>query len=121
MSLPSFPLSWVRATFLLSPVDVSDALNFVDNVLHFWRAYGGWTFALEPYYVMNFTRQINQPSVAAVCCCLTVFVLNLMQMAGIIDPFVYRERLTMPKLVIDAGGDEFFMPGTFVGTVRVVM
>jgi hypothetical protein len=32
-------------------------------------------------------------------------------MAGIIDPYVYRERLTMPKLVIDAGGDEFFMPG----------
>ena len=30
-------------------------------------------------------------------------------MAGIIDPYVYRERLTMPKLVIDAGGDEFFM------------
>jgi hypothetical protein len=32
-----------------------------------------------------------------------------MQMASIIDPLVYADRLTMPKLVIDAGGDEFFM------------
>lgn len=23
---------------------------------------------------------------------------------------VYRERMTMPKLIIDAGGDEFFLP-----------
>jgi PhoPQ-activated pathogenicity-related protein len=36
-------------------------------VLHFWRAYGGWTFALQPYYVMNFTREIDYPSVASVC------------------------------------------------------
>ena len=30
-------------------------------------------------------------------------------MFSIIDPLVYRERLLMPKLVIDASGDEFFM------------
>ena len=28
---------------------------------------------------------------------------------GVIDPLVYASRYTMPKLVIDAGGDEFFM------------
>jgi PhoPQ-activated pathogenicity-related protein len=30
-------------------------------------------------------------------------------MADIIDPYNYRDRLTMPKLVVDSGGDEFFM------------
>jgi PhoPQ-activated pathogenicity-related protein len=30
-------------------------------------------------------------------------------MTAIIDPLVYADRLTMPKLIIDAGGDEFFM------------
>lgn len=30
------------------------------------------------------------------------------QLADVVDPYVYRERLTMPKLVIDSGGDEFF-------------
>ena len=33
-------------------------------------------------------------------------------LASVIDPLVYKENLTMPKLVIDATGDEFFMPGT---------
>jgi PhoPQ-activated pathogenicity-related protein len=32
-------------------------------------------------------------------------------LANVIDPLVYKENLTMPKLVIDATGDEFFMPG----------
>lgn len=31
-------------------------------------------------------------------------------MANVVDPYVYRERLTMPKLVMDSGGDEFFQP-----------
>jgi len=74
---------------------VMDALNFIENVHHFWRAYGGWSFALKDYYVMNFTREIDLPNTAL--------------MADIIDPYVYRSRLTMPKLVIDADGDEFFM------------
>jgi PhoPQ-activated pathogenicity-related protein len=26
------------------------------------------------------------------------------------DPFTYRERLTMPKLIVNATGDEFFVP-----------
>lgn len=75
---------------------VMDALNFIPNIHHFWRAYGGWTFALNDYYDLNFTRQIDLPATA--------------QMFGVVDPYVYRSRLTMPKLVVDAGGDEFFMP-----------
>jgi len=30
-------------------------------------------------------------------------------MAANIDPFSYRERLTMPKLVVNSADDEFFM------------
>ena len=26
------------------------------------------------------------------------------------DPFNYRSRLTMPKFIINAGGDQFFVP-----------
>lgn len=74
---------------------VMDMLNFVENVHHFWRAYGGWTFALTDYYQMNFTTQLDNP--------------NMQLLANIVDPYVYRKRLTMPKLVIDSTGDEFFM------------
>ena len=44
----------------------------------------------------NFTGRLDDP--------------NTPLMADVIDPFVYRERLTMPKLVVDATGDEFFEP-----------
>lgn len=79
----------------IAPI-VMDALNFQTNIHHFWRAFGGWTFALKDYYEMNFTRRIDDP--------------NLPLMTAIIDPYAYKERLTMPKLVIDSTGDEFFMP-----------
>jgi len=75
---------------------VMDELNFVKNIHHHYRSYGGWTFALNDYYSLNFTSHIDDPVVQ--------------QMFDIIDPYVYRDRYTFPKLVIDAGGDEFFLP-----------
>ena len=31
-------------------------------------------------------------------------------MFDIVDPYSYREKLVLPKLVCNSGGDEFFMP-----------
>jgi PhoPQ-activated pathogenicity-related protein len=44
----------------------ADALNFHTNIHHFWRAFGGWTFALADYYELNFTRRIDDPNLPAV-------------------------------------------------------
>ena len=55
-----------------------------------------WSFALDPYYNENLTKYFDDP------------VLD--KMASVIDPYTYRDRLTMPKLVIMASGDEFFTP-----------
>ncbi|EGD73818.1 AprA [Salpingoeca rosetta] len=74
---------------------VMDMLNMVPNIHHFWQAYGGWSFALKDYYNMNFTARLDDP--------------NFPKMTAIIDPLSYADRLTMPKLVIDSTGDEFFM------------
>lgn len=74
---------------------VMDLLNMHENIHHFWRAYGGWSFALKDYYELNFTSRLDDP--------------NFPKMAAIIDPISYKDRLTMPKLVIDSTGDEFFM------------
>lgn len=80
----------------MAPI-VMDELNFVRNIHHHYQAYGGWTFALEDYYVMNFTRYLDDPRVQ--------------QMMDIVDPIAYKDRYrNMPKLVCDAGGDEFFLP-----------
>ena len=37
---------------------VLDELNFVKNRHHQWKAYGGWSFALEKYWEMNLTSHI---------------------------------------------------------------
>ena len=67
---------------------VMDELNFVKNIHHHYRAYGGWSFALHDYTELNFTSQVDNPR--------TQVLMN------IVDPFAYRERLTMPKLVINS-------------------
>jgi len=73
---------------------VMDLLQMIPNVHHMYRAYGGWTFAFKDYYSMNFTQNIDHP--------------NMQLLADVVDPYVYRERYTMPKLVVDSTGDEFF-------------
>lgn len=75
---------------------VMDELNFVENIKHHYRAYGGWSFALKDYYDLNFTLIIDEP--------------NVQKIFDIVDPIVYSDRLTMPKLVVNAAGDEFFLP-----------
>jgi PhoPQ-activated pathogenicity-related protein len=75
---------------------VMDELNFVKNLHHHYRAYGGWTFAFEDYYSLNFTAEIDNP--------------NVELMDAIVNPSAYVDRLTMPKYIICSGGDEFFLP-----------
>lgn len=75
---------------------VMDALNFLPNIHHHYRAYGGWSFALKDYYERNFTQCLDHPNTA-----------TLMK---IVDPYWYADRLTMPKLVVNSGMDEFFLP-----------
>jgi PhoPQ-activated pathogenicity-related protein len=73
---------------------VMDLLNMQPNLHHMYRAYGGWTFAFKDYLEMNITMNLDNPKVE--------------QLAAIVDPYSYIDRLTMPKLMICAGGDEFF-------------
>ena len=75
---------------------VLDALNFVAFAHRQWRFYGAWSFALRDYYKANITQYFDLPQAE--------------QLQALIDPYFYRKRLTMPKLAINAGGDEFQMP-----------
>eukprot|EP00616_Rhizochromulina_sp_CCMP1243_P000825 CAMPEP_0118974190 /NCGR_PEP_ID=MMETSP1173-20130426/11118_1 /TAXON_ID=1034831 /ORGANISM="Rhizochromulina marina cf, Strain CCMP1243" /LENGTH=520 /DNA_ID=CAMNT_0006923899 /DNA_START=41 /DNA_END=1603 /DNA_ORIENTATION=+ len=73
---------------------VYDMLNFRENLHHQYAAYGGWSFAFKDYYEMNITGRLDDD--------------NATDLFNIVDPFFYKDRLTMPKLVIDTCGDEFF-------------
>ncbi|XP_006811763.1 autocrine proliferation repressor protein A-like [Saccoglossus kowalevskii] len=75
---------------------VMDELNMVKNLHHHFRAYGGWTFAFSDYYEEDVTKNLDHP--------------NTQGIADIVDPLTYKDRLTMPKMIISTGGDEFFLP-----------
>ena len=76
---------------------VLDAINFVTVEHHQYRSYGGWTYALVDYTDMNITERFDDP--------------NMVHLQENVDPFWYKDRLTMPKMVINAGMDEFQEPG----------
>jgi PhoPQ-activated pathogenicity-related protein len=72
-------------------------LNIVPNMNHHYQAYGGWSFALDDYLEMGLMAYLNSPL--------------FLDLAAVVDPWTYKDRLTMPKLIMTACGDEFFLPG----------
>jgi PhoPQ-activated pathogenicity-related protein len=75
---------------------VLDAINFVSVEHHQWRSYGGWADALHDYVDMDIMSRMDTPE------------MKLLQ--DQVDPYFYAERLTMPKLIVNAILDEFQQP-----------
>ena len=61
-----------------------------------FRNTGNFTFATIDYYYENVFGRLDDE--------------NMPKMTKLIDPYEYRERLVMPKMIISSSGDEFFMP-----------
>ncbi len=75
---------------------VIDMLNIVPSFKHHYAAYGFWAPAVGDYEQMGIMEWQDTPQYTA--------------LMKIEEPFQYRDRLTMPKLVINAAGDQFFLP-----------
>lgn len=71
----------------IAPV-VLDAINFQKVEKHQFRSYGAWSYALTDYTDMNITERMDDP--------------NMVHLQENVDPFFYKERLTMPKFIINA-------------------
>ena len=75
---------------------VIDMLNVVPSFEHHYEAYGFWAPAVGDYQAMRIMDWSGTPEYAA--------------LMKIEEPYEYRDRLTLPKLMINAAGDQFFLP-----------
>lgn len=84
-----------RRVVAIAPI-VIDVLNLEPSFVHHWRSYGFWAPAVGNYVEEGIMDWSGTPEYAG--------------LRKIEDPFEYRDRLTLPKLIINACGDQFFLP-----------
>ena len=75
---------------------VIDILNVEVSMRHHYRAYGFYAPAVSEYTDLNLMDWSGTPEARA--------------LYAIEDPFSYRDRLALPKLILNACGDQFFLP-----------
>lgn len=75
---------------------VIDVLNVSPTMEHHYRAYGFWAPAVGDYTALRLMERRDDPRYG--------------ELLKIEDPYSYRRRLTMPKLLINSAGDQFFLP-----------
>ena len=82
----------------IAPI-VIDMLNSVPSFEHHYAAYGFWAPAVGDYEregIMDWMRTPEYDELLAVT-----------------EPFSYLDRLTLPKMIINASGDQFFLPDSW--------
>jgi len=75
---------------------VIDVLHVDPCIRHHYAAYGFWAPALDDYEQHDVLARLNDP--------------KLDDLYRLVDPFYYRHRLAMPKYLVNASGDQFFLP-----------
>lgn len=75
---------------------VIDLLNVEPSFVHHWRAYGAWSDAVKDYVDHGIMDWMGTPQFRA--------------LMKIEEPYEYRDRLTLPKFIVNASGDQFFLP-----------
>ncbi|HDP33726.1 MAG TPA: PhoPQ-activated pathogenicity [Candidatus Hydrogenedentes bacterium] len=75
---------------------VIDLLNLIPSFRHHYAMYGEWAPAINDYAHMKIMDWMETPEFAA--------------LMRLVEPYSYRDRLTMPKLIMNGTQDEFFCP-----------
>ena len=75
---------------------VIDVLNTDVSMRHHFAAYGFWAPNVGNYVDHKIMQRMDHP--------------RMKELYELVDPYHYRHRLTMPKLVLNAAGDQFFLP-----------
>ena len=75
---------------------VIDMLNVVPSFKHHYQAYGFFAEAVNDYVEHGIMDWQDRP--------------EYNELIKIVEPYEYRDRLTMPKYIVNASGDQFFLP-----------
>jgi PhoPQ-activated pathogenicity-related protein len=75
---------------------VIDVVNVRTSMMNHYAAYGFWAQAVGDYTRHKIMERFDTPESA--------------RMLKIIDPYFYRDRLTMPKYIVNSAGDQYFTP-----------
>jgi len=75
---------------------VIDVVNVKVCKMNHFAAYGFWAPAVGDYTRHKVHERFDTPQYA--------------ELLKIVDPYSYRDRLTMPKFVMNASGDQYFPP-----------
>lgn len=77
---------------------VIDVLNLPATMRHHYAAYGFFAPAIGDYAGRNLMQELDTP--------------EGMRLRRIVDPYLFRDRLDMPKFLINTTGDQYFLPDT---------
>lgn len=83
-----------KRVIAIAPI-VIDMLNLEPSFKHHFEAYGRWAEAVGDYDDMGLMEWMGTPEYHA--------------LLKIVEPYQYRGRYTMPKFIINATGDQFFL------------
>ncbi|MAT15135.1 MAG: PhoPQ-activated pathogenicity [Planctomyces sp.] len=75
---------------------VIDVLNTDASMRHHFEAYGFYAPSVGDYAQNRIMERMSDP--------------RTKELYELVDPYYYRHRLDMPKLVLNAAGDQFFLP-----------
>lgn len=84
-----------RRVIAIAPA-VIDMLNLEKSMIHHFRVYGFWAPAIGDYTAMRIMDWMGTRQNKA--------------LLRIEEPFQYRDRLTIPKYIVNSAGDQFFVP-----------
>jgi PhoPQ-activated pathogenicity-related protein len=79
----------------IAPI-VIDVLNVDASMRHHYAAYGFWAPAVGNYLQHKIFQRMDNP--------------KLKELYSLVDPFAYLDRLSLPKMIINGAGDQFFLP-----------
>ncbi len=75
---------------------VIDVVNVRPSMENHYSAYGFWAPAVGDYVRHKLMERMDDP--------------RMPELWRLVDPYYYRDRLTMPKYLVNAAGDQFFTP-----------